>query len=136
MSLVNSFVLVLQQLSGVMTAPTWNNFQLLMTGWVFARRRTVTGMIEAAGQIGKRHHSVFHRVFAKARWSLDSLGLALFDLLRPFCDTKVSKFCFLSKFFELCTVGIEKSKGPKVSVSTRTSSFRRVAGKEVPRRPR
>jgi hypothetical protein len=49
MSLVNSFVLVLQHLSGVMTSPTWNNFQLLMTGWVFARRRTVTGMIEAAG---------------------------------------------------------------------------------------
>ena len=89
MSLVNSFVLVLQQISGVMTSPTWNNFQLLLIGWVFAHRRTVTGMIEAAGQIGKRHHSVFHRVFAKARWSLDALGLALFDLVRPFCGGTV-----------------------------------------------
>ena len=80
-SLVNSFVLVLQQLSGVMTAPTWNNFQLLLVGWVFARRRTLTGMIEAAEQISKRHHSVLHRVFAKARWSLDSLGLVVFDLV-------------------------------------------------------
>ena len=72
-----------------MTAPTWNNFQLLIAGWVFARRRTVTGMIEAAGQMGMKHHSLFHRVFAKARWSLDRLGLALFDLLRPCCGETV-----------------------------------------------
>ena len=89
MCLVNSFVLVLQQISGVMTSPTWDKFQLLIAGWVFARRRTVTGMIEAAGQIGKRHHSVFHRVFAKARWSPDGLGLALFGLVRPFCGETV-----------------------------------------------
>ncbi len=89
MALVHSFVLVLQQLSGVMTVPTWSHFERLIAGWVFARRRTVTGMIEAAGQMGIRHHSLFHRVFAKARWSLDRLGLALFDLLRPFCGETI-----------------------------------------------
>lgn len=72
-----------------MTKPTWKHFEVLMIGWVFARRRTVTGMIEAAGQIGKKHHSVFHRVFAKARWSLDRLGLAVFEVLRPFCGETV-----------------------------------------------
>jgi len=46
-------------------------------------------MIEAAGQMGMKHHSLFHRVFAKARWSLDRLGLALFDLLRPCCGETV-----------------------------------------------
>ena len=89
MCLVKSFVVVLQQLSGVMTNPTWKHFELLMIGWVFARRRTVTGMIEASGQTGLRHHSVFQRVFAKARWSLDRLGLAVLDLVRPFCGETV-----------------------------------------------
>jgi hypothetical protein len=87
--LVSSFVLLLQQVSGVMTAPTWNSFEALMVGWVFARRRTVTGMIEAAGLIGKRHHSVFHRVFATARWSLDRMGLAVFDVLYQGCGATV-----------------------------------------------
>ena len=72
-----------------MTVPTWNKFELLMSGWVFAQRRTVTGMIQAAGQAGKRHHSVFHRVFASAHWSLDQLGLAAFDVLRPYCGDTV-----------------------------------------------
>ena len=89
MCLVKSFCLVLQQLSAVMTKPTWKHFELLMIGWVFARRRTVTGMIEAAGQMGKKHHSLFHRVFAKACWSLDRLGLAVFDVMRPFCGETV-----------------------------------------------
>jgi len=72
-----------------MTVPTWNSFEALMAGWVFARRRTVTGMIEAAGLIGQRHHSVFHRVFATARWSLDRLGLAVFDVFYTWCGETV-----------------------------------------------
>ena len=43
-------------------------------------------MIEAAGQNGVRHHSLFHRIFAAAAWSLDQLGLAVFDLIVAWCD--------------------------------------------------
>lgn len=83
MFVVSSFAVVLQELSVVMTVPSFHNFLIIVTGWVFARRRTVTGMLTAAGVAGKRHHAAFHRLFATARWSLDALGLAVFRLLEP-----------------------------------------------------
>jgi len=45
MCLVNSFILVLQPLAGVMTDRSFENFLVLVTGWIFASRRTVTRMI-------------------------------------------------------------------------------------------
>jgi hypothetical protein len=81
MSLVPSFVDLLQPLSCVMTAPSFNSFQTLLLGWIFAPRRTVTGMILAADAVGQKHHSAYHRLFAAARWSLDELGLAVFGLI-------------------------------------------------------
>ena len=88
MSLVPSFLELLQPLSCVMTCPTFDSFLTVLTGWVFARRRTVTGMVVAAGAVGPghKHHSAYHRVFAAARWSLDELGLAVFGLILPLLD--------------------------------------------------
>ncbi len=62
------------------------SFLIVLAGWVFARRRTVTGMIQAAGAVGTKHHSAFHRVFAAARWSLDELGLAVLALVLRLLD--------------------------------------------------
>lgn len=42
MTLVPSFLDLLQPLHIVMTAPSFNSFLTLITGWVYARRRTVT----------------------------------------------------------------------------------------------
>lgn len=89
MALVPSFVDLLQVLNATMTAPTLANLTTLLGGWVLARRRTVTGMIVAAGAVGLRHHSAFHRVFASASWSLDAAGLAVFALIEPFCGDVV-----------------------------------------------
>jgi len=86
MDLVTSFVVFLQQVAPVFTAPTFNNFLTVLTGWVFARRRVVTRMIEAADAVEVKHHSAFHRVFSAARWSLDELGLAVFGLIEPWLD--------------------------------------------------
>jgi hypothetical protein len=83
MILVSSFRELVQQVSFVMTVPTFTSFVTVITGWVFTRRRTVTGMILAADAIGTKHHSAYHRVFATAKWSLDELGLAVFDLIVP-----------------------------------------------------
>jgi hypothetical protein len=69
-----------------MTAPTFGNFVTLLTGWVFAERHTVTGLLEAAGALDRKHFSVYHRFFAAARWSLDELGFTLLRLLRPWLD--------------------------------------------------
>jgi DDE superfamily endonuclease len=86
MTLVPSFVDLLQPLAPVMTAPTFDNLITILTGWVFAPRRTVTGMIVAAEAVGRKHHGTFHRLFAQASWSLDAVGLAVFALIEPFLD--------------------------------------------------
>jgi hypothetical protein len=63
------------------TAPSHRTFCLLVAGWLQCLgRRTVTGLVIAAGAVGSRHISVFHRFFARARWSLDALGLVVFIL--------------------------------------------------------
>jgi hypothetical protein len=86
MNLVSSFVELLQQVAFVMTVPTFTSFVTVLAGWVFARRRTVTGMILAADAVGTKHRSAYHRVFASARWSLDELGLAVFGLILPWLE--------------------------------------------------
>jgi len=83
MTLVSSFGELLQPLAVLMTTPSFGSLRILLCGWVFATRRTVTGMITAARAIGKKHHSAFHRLFAAAHWSLDGLGLAVLGLLVP-----------------------------------------------------
>jgi len=89
MALVTSFESVLQSLAPVMTVPSYQTWLMLVTGWVFARRRTVTQMIVAAGAIGDKHFSSFHRFFSRAAWSRDELGLAVFALLRPWLGPMV-----------------------------------------------
>src|ERR1700733_9001190 len=83
MNLVSSFSVWLQGLAVVMTAPSFQNYSTILTGWVFAPRRTVTNILLAAGVAGERHHSAFHRFFSEANWSLDALGLAVFRLIEP-----------------------------------------------------
>jgi hypothetical protein len=87
--LVPGFVLLLQGLSATMTAPTFASLTTVLTGWVFASRRTVTRMILAAGEAAEKHFSSYHRLFSAARWSLDALGLAVFDLIQPFLGSVV-----------------------------------------------
>lgn len=84
MELVPGFMVLLQGLSATMTAPTFASLTTVITGWVFASKRTVTRIILAAGDAADKHYSSYHRLFSAARWSLDAVGLALFDLLAPF----------------------------------------------------
>jgi len=91
-ALVSTFEALVREVSFVMTRPTFQTFLLLLTGWLFARRRTVTGMILAAGAVGTKHHSAFHRLFASARWSLDELVLAVFDLMLRLVDPAATVF--------------------------------------------
>lgn len=53
MTLVASFLAVIQPLSVVMTRPSFDNLVTVITGWIFARRRTVTGALVAAGAVGR-----------------------------------------------------------------------------------
>lgn len=90
MTLVPSFVDLMQPLAAVMTAPTFVNLVTILTGWAFAPRRTITGMIVAAQAVDRKHHGTFHRLFANASWSLDAMGLAVFGLIEPFLDAAAS----------------------------------------------
>ena len=88
MTLVSSFLELVQQLACVMTTPTFNTLVTVLTGWVFARRRTVTGMILAADAVGTKQPSSFPRLLAKAECCLDDLGLAVFGLLEPWLSAR------------------------------------------------
>jgi hypothetical protein len=87
--LVPGFMVLLQGLSTTMTSPTFASLTTVLTGWVFAGRRTVTRMILAAGDAAEKHYSSYHRLFSAARWSLDALGLAVFGLIEPFLGSVV-----------------------------------------------
>lgn len=83
MTLVSSFLALVQPLSWAMSAPSFRSLQILLAGWLFAPRRTITGMIVAAGATDTQHHASFHRLFSAAHWSLDQLGLLVFRLILP-----------------------------------------------------
>lgn len=84
MDIATSFLPLLQVFSAEMTKPTFQTFTTLMTGWLFAPRRTVMGMLRASGS--DRHHAAFHRLFSAAQWSIDRVGLAVFDRLTAGSD--------------------------------------------------
>jgi hypothetical protein len=84
MELVPGFTALLQGLSATMTTPTFHSLVTVLTGWVFAGKRTVTRMILAAGSAADKHYSSYHRLLSAARWSLDAVGLAVFDLVAPY----------------------------------------------------
>jgi SRSO17 transposase len=76
-----SFAVVLAAFGPCFTAPTYRTFCCLVAGWVHCvGRRTVTGVVVAAGAVEWRHVSDFHRFFGRARWDLDALGRVVFRL--------------------------------------------------------
>lgn len=89
MELVPGFLLFVQALAETMTAPTYQSLETLLVGWVFTSRRTVTQMILVAGDSAQKRFSSYHRVFSAARWSRDHAGLAVFVLIKPFCQEVV-----------------------------------------------
>jgi hypothetical protein len=76
-----TFLPLLAAFEPCFTAPSHRTFCLLVSGWVQCQgRRTITGVVIAAGAAGRRHISVFHRFFARAPWSLDAVGRVVFSL--------------------------------------------------------
>lgn len=76
--IVASFVTLLRAFSGCFTSPSMNSFVALMAGWVLdLRRHTVTEVVRAAGAVGRKHISSYHRFFSRARWTTDEVGLTL-----------------------------------------------------------
>lgn len=82
--LPDTFWPLLAAFTGCFGAPTFRNFCAIVTGWVHCLgRHTVTAVALASGDLDRRHISTFHRFFALAQWTLDSLGLVVADLALP-----------------------------------------------------
>jgi hypothetical protein len=81
-TIVSSFAVVLQGFAGCFTAPSMSSFVTLMTGWVLdLRRHTITEVVRAAGAVGSKHISSFHRFFSRGRWATDEVGMVLLQLI-------------------------------------------------------
>ena len=89
MECIESFAILLSEFQCVFTAPSFQTFLCLMTGWVLShRRRFVTDLIWSSGCTRWGHHSCYHRFFSQAAWSLDRLCEVLAKLLvRVFAPT-------------------------------------------------
>jgi len=82
MQLTFSFADLLQQLAPVFTAPTFQTFVQIVTGWILSQRhRYVTEVIFSGGNVGNGHWSRFHRFFSHAAWDLDGLCLLIAKLV-------------------------------------------------------
>jgi hypothetical protein len=88
-TLVPSFLALVQPFAWALRAPSFQALLTLLTGWIFAPHRTVSAMLVTAGVAKTRHHAAYYRVFSAARWSLDQLGLLVFRLLVPLLDSKL-----------------------------------------------
>ncbi len=81
MQLTAPFIDLLQQLAPVFTAPTYQTFVQVVTGWVLSQRhRYVTELIFSGGNLDDGHWSRFHRFFSHAAWDLDGLSLLIAKL--------------------------------------------------------
>jgi DDE superfamily endonuclease len=82
MELTSSFVDLLQHFSSVFTAPTYQTFVGIVTGWVLSQRhRFITEVIFSGGNVGNGHWSRFHRFFSHAAWDIDTFSLSLAKLV-------------------------------------------------------
>ena len=82
MELTASFLTLLQSFDPVFTAPTYQTFVVIITGWVLSQRhRYVTELIFSSGHVGDGHWSRFHRFFSHAAWDIDIFSLLLTKLV-------------------------------------------------------
>jgi DDE superfamily endonuclease len=73
---------LLDAFAGCFTTPTFAVFQAMVFGLVAQTgNRTVCGMLTGAGLATSWSHHRAHRFFSTARWSVDQIGLIVFDLV-------------------------------------------------------
>ena len=82
MELTKSFETLLLTFSPVFTAPSFQTFRLLMTGWILSvRHRYVTDLIVSSDSVSNGHFSDYHRFFSHAAWDIDRLWRLLATLI-------------------------------------------------------
>ncbi len=82
MELTHSFRALLHRFDSVFTAPTFQTYVVVVTGWILSQRhRYVTEVIFSGGHVGDGHWSRFHRFFSHAAWDVDHFSLVLAKLV-------------------------------------------------------
>ena len=82
MQLTSSFLDLLPHFAPVFTAPTYQTFVVIVTGWVLSQRhRFITEVIFSGGHVGIGHWARFHRFFSHAAWDIDGFSMALAKLV-------------------------------------------------------
>lgn len=85
MCFVSSMDGLVQQFACCFTEPSFRTFSVIVTGWLLGRgRRTVTGVLLAGNGLEHKTFSCYHRFFSQARWTIDSLGQILLQLVLTF----------------------------------------------------
>jgi hypothetical protein len=78
MELTSSFLDLLPPFAPVFTAPTYQTFVVIVSGWVLSQRhRFITEVIFSGGKVGIGHWARFHRFFSHAAWDIDTFSMAL-----------------------------------------------------------
>lgn len=77
--LLSTFVAVLTPLRGCFARQAaFENFVAIAHGWVLALGRgTLSSALVAGDLVGRKHWCAFYRLFSRAKWSTDELGLAV-----------------------------------------------------------
>lgn len=82
MELTHSFLDLLLSFDSVFTAPTFQTYVVVVTGWILSQRhRYVTEVIFSGGHVGDGHWSRFHRFFSHAAWDIDDFSMVLAKLV-------------------------------------------------------
>ena len=91
--LPESFGVFLLVFENCFTAPSDQRFLTLINGGLLCTgKHTMTGVMRAAGVVGKREHSGYHRFFSQGAWEPDAVGMALLTLaLKAFPKDEVVK---------------------------------------------
>ena len=77
-----TFLNLLAEFRGVFTGPSFENYQVLVSGFVHSLgRHGISDAIRAAGPAAHKHYSAYYRFFSRATWSLDEFGLCLLGLV-------------------------------------------------------
>src|SRR3954449_12490529 len=78
MELTSSFLSLLPHFAPVFTAPTYQTFVVIVSGWILSQRhRFITEVIFSGGHVGIGHWARFPRPFTRATWDIDTVSMAL-----------------------------------------------------------
>jgi hypothetical protein len=82
MEVTSSFLVLLEVFRPIFTAPTYQTFIAIATGWVITHRhRYITDIIFSGGNLHNGHWSNYHRFFSHAAWDIDVLSMYLAKLV-------------------------------------------------------